>query len=353
MGKDRSALSYASRISLTDAPLSNGGPTHFDAPDRRDGRVYVFEPEQQLAVEVALVTGRPLLLRGKPGTGKSSFAGFLARNLGWRYYEHVVTARTQARDLLWTFDVVRRLGDAQMRRESGAELYDFDYVEPGVLWWAIDPNSAARRGVPALDRPPARPSADPEDVINRDRPHRDRAVVLMDEIDKADPDVPNNLLVALGSYQFRVEETNTAVPGRDGTGPDRSGAEVLPPLVVITTNEERELPLAFTRRCVVYRLEPPSAERLVEIAERHARSEGRTVRATERRLFLRIAQRVIELREQAGARNAPSPSTAEYLDAVRACRALKIDVGATAASERAAWELLERVVFLKHDSTGV
>ena len=72
----------------------------------------------EFAVRVAEATGRPLLLRGEPGSGKSSLAAYIARQRDWRYYEHVVTSRTQARDLLWTFDSVRRLADAEVLRAA-------------------------------------------------------------------------------------------------------------------------------------------------------------------------------------------------------------------------------------------
>jgi MoxR-like ATPase len=119
--------------------------------DRRDGHVYVFGSKDdplQLAVQVALTTDRPLLLRGDPGVGKSSIAAFIARKRNWRYYEHEVTARTEATDLLWTFDAVRKLGDATMLASRGpdAALDDHDYVEPGDLWWAFDQEGARRRG---------------------------------------------------------------------------------------------------------------------------------------------------------------------------------------------------------------
>ena len=107
-------------------------------PDSRRGLVYRMPPELHLAVEVALTTGRPLLLRGEPGTGKSSLAPYLARRLGWRYYEYVVTSATMASDLLWRFDAVRRLADAQAQRVKP----ESEYVEPGVLWWALDRTSA-------------------------------------------------------------------------------------------------------------------------------------------------------------------------------------------------------------------
>src|SRR5689334_6166751 len=84
--------------------------------DERTGSVYVYsDPQIELAVNVALVTGRPLLVRGPSGTGKSSLAHSVANHLGWRFYEHVVSSRTQARDLLWEVDLLRRLRDAQIQ----------------------------------------------------------------------------------------------------------------------------------------------------------------------------------------------------------------------------------------------
>ena len=85
MEVEGSPLNYQSRIALSDSPTDAAPLGEHESPDHHDGRVYVFDRGQKLAVEVALVTGRPLLLRGRPGTGKSSFAAFIARNLGWRY----------------------------------------------------------------------------------------------------------------------------------------------------------------------------------------------------------------------------------------------------------------------------
>src|ERR1043165_3694438 len=178
-----------------------------DAPggDRRDGLVYVYNEQIELAINVALATHRPILIRGTSGSGKSSLARNVARRLKWWYYEQVVTSRTQARDLQWSFDTLRRLSDAQANNLKANAAY----IEPGVLWWALYPNGAARRGQPANHKlpPVENPGIAPPEgksTISTEA----GAVVLLDEIDKADPDVPNNLLVPLGSLQFHLKETN-------------------------------------------------------------------------------------------------------------------------------------------------
>src|SRR4051795_13478045 len=103
--------------------------------DRRDGLDYVYRGAENivLTVNVALATGRPILVRGPSGSGKSSLAYNVARALKYRYYEQVITARTAAGALLWRFDVVRRLGDAQATRLASDPS---TYIEPGVLWRA-------------------------------------------------------------------------------------------------------------------------------------------------------------------------------------------------------------------------
>ncbi len=277
--------------------------------DRRDGSVYVYSPEIVLAVNVALAVNRPLLISGPPGSGKSSLAANVARWKRWRYYEDVVTARTQARDLLWGFDAVRRLSDAQAK---GAMHPDAEYVEPGVLWWAIDQVSARTRGRGGVTAPTEQPQ-------RFDDP---RAVVLIDEIDKADPDVPNSLLVALGSMQFIVEETGYPVSA------NRESA----PFVVITTNDERELPKAFVRRCASLTLGAPARERLIEIATAQFTAENPD-------LYGAVADVVIgAAKTSAGVQ---PPSTAEFIDAVRACLKLKL----TPTSKD--WEDIRRILLTK------
>lgn len=282
-------------------PRFSAVATTTPASDPRDGSVYVCEEETVLAVRVAMATGRPLLVGGPPGSGKSSLAAYVARCMNWNYFETVITSRTQAKDLQWTFDAVRRLRDAT----AGKDECPGAYVEPGVLWWTFDPASARCRGVGNL--PPHVPEAAPPGEL-RDAEHP--GVVLLDEIDKADPDVPNDLLVALGSQRFRVEESGTWVGARR------------PPLVFITTNSERSLSPAFLRRCVVYTLERPDVARLEKIARAHFPGH-----MDDAGVFRRIAQIVAEAKASDDDPSIVMPSTAEYLDAVRACVELRVEPG--------------------------
>jgi MoxR-like ATPase len=280
---------------------------------------YVYHDDIVLAVNVALATGRPLLIGGDPGTGKSSLASDVAARLGWRFYAKTISSRTQARDLLWAFETIHRLSDAQSERRV---RHPSAYINPGVLWWAFDQSSAQRRGLSAeafarlnVAPPGQRPEVEPASMQTPNAASAG-AVVLLDESDKADPDVPNDLLEPLGSLRFRVIEGDLDVP---------VGAAQAP-LVFITSNGERELPKAFLRRCIAITLESPNRERLLEIAAAHfpqdAKDESGTVP-----LHSTIADSYFELRKGYTAARIMPPSTAEYLDAVSACHEMQVRPG--------------------------
>jgi MoxR-like ATPase len=299
------------------------------AGDRRDGIVYVYNDKIELAINVALATGRPMLVRGPSGSGKSSLARNVARRMKWRYYDHVITSRTQARDLLATFDSLRRLGDAQAEKLHEEDTY---YVEPGKLWWAFDPESAHRRGLPEgakVERPADDPGSGPKNA---------GAVVLIDEIDKADPDVPNNLLVPLGSFEFTVKETGTWV-----------GAQ-RPLLLFITTNDERVLPTAFMRRCVVLELDPPDEDLLIRIAKKHYGKDKLNIYGSIAERVVKVARDAAASAGRTGAGNQALagqflPSTAEYLDTVRAF----IDLGLSPDKE-SDWKIISAATLWKRQT---
>lgn len=270
-------------------------------PDRRDGMVYVYHDDDiKLAVNVALVTGRPLLVSGPSGCGKSSLALNIALNLQRRYYEYVVTGDSESRDLIFKFDAVRRLNDATAKKIQKAQIY----VEPGPLWWALDRQSARQRGK-ARELKATDWANDPSPTPGKD------AVVLIDEIDKAEPDFPNNLLVPLGSLIFSVSPTGFVL----------SGGRT--PLVIITNNAERELPIPFLRRCVALTLPELTEAKLIEIARAHFKPEEH-----DDDLFEAVAKHVTALVKDQSIEGANRRlSAAEYLDTVRACRDLRIGVG--------------------------
>jgi MoxR-like ATPase len=284
------------------------------------GADYEYTDELVLAVNVALVTGRLLLLRGEPGAGKSTLAADAARLLKWRYYEQVVSSSTSAEDLLFRMDHVGRIGDA-MARKAEARDRPSNYLEPGVLWWAFAPESARLRGADAHGLEAREPLA-------RTWPLEDEfkapAVVLIDEIDKAEPDFPNALLVPLGSLSFHVRTSNADTVVQASPN--------MRPLVVVTTNEERDLPPAFVRRCVVVRLSAPSRKepgptRLAAIARRHF-DEKQLDALT----LKKLSDRYFDLRESALKHKLRAPSTAEFLDAARALNELtQRDGGSTSA----------------------
>jgi MoxR-like ATPase len=302
----------------------------------RPEQYHQFEPESALAIRAALAARRPLLVRGKPGVGKTQLAEAAAKELGRPLLRRVVDSRTEARDLLWEFDAVMRLAEAQISSalstvpEIRKRLSVRRFLRPGPLWWAFDWESAlkqarqSRSPVPTLD-----PGADPANG----------SVVLIDEIDKADTDVPNGLLEALGSSEFTPLGSKRAIKV---TGE--------PPLVIITTNEERVLPNAFVRRCLVLRLRlPDEDDKLIEFLENRARIHFPSQAESGKydRLFHDAA--VMLARDRATARQQfvePWPGQAEYLDLLRAVLHLQPD---EVENHQAILDSLATFTFKKHD----
>lgn len=289
--------------------------------DKSPAGGYSFRAERVvLAVNVALATGRPLLVSGEPGCGKSTLALAVAQRMDWDYFAFAVTSRSSARDLMWTFDALSRLRDAQVAAAAGdgpksprvrtmstrgSYLPGPEaYVRPGPLWWALDPQGAAMLPGerPAPRRAPGAPGQKPGSGP------RARAVLLIDEIDKADPDIPNDLLGALGTFTFEVTDAHDRMV---------TNTRPLPPLVIITTNNERDLPQAFLRRCVTLTLDFPTEDQLVEIGRLHYGT-------THEDIYRRLAK-ITHLERQNLSGKDRGPGTAEYLDTVEACLRLDIE----------------------------
>ena len=297
---------------------------HIEMEARADGtrRIHVFDSDTILAVNTAWAAERPLLVRGEPGVGKTQLAEAVAKQTNRKFIPFVVNSKTEASDLLWRFDAVKRLADAQLFGAIGRELFgDADenseadrvhtirnrvnhelaegqYIKPGPLWWAFDWHSAQRQNeISQANSPYPGSIGDPANGC----------VVLIDEIDKAETDVPNGLLAALGDTQFQPFGIDKPVRVGDTR-----------PLVVITTNEERSLPDAFLRRCIVHFIDlPDSTEE--ELSEHLvARGQQHFPKADEK-VLLEVAKQLYQDRVAAKRQQLkPYPGQAEYIDLVRA-----------------------------------
>jgi MoxR-like ATPase len=282
--------------------------------DSRSGEVYLLTDEIVTALKVAVLTGRPLLIGGPPGCGKSSLASYVARNLDVAYYEFITTDEARSADLIWRLDAVRRLGDAQASRlsqETGSASIA-PYIEPGPLWWALNPHSAAGRGLDlaAPDHPSLEPARPPQ-YLDHHTPAQPGSVLLIDEIDKADASFCNGLLVPLGSRQAFIPPLDLMVRAAPDA-PDWS------PLTIITTNNERDLPEAFLRRCIVLRLASPDADRLVEIVGRHFPDFSVEMRSLVGQLAVQVTESPEDERPV---------STAEFIDLVKVIAHLSQEAG--------------------------
>ena len=277
-------------------------------------QVHVFSGDEILAVNAALASRRALLVRGEPGTGKTQLAKAAAVALRRAFISGAVDARTDARDLLWHFDAVRRLGEAQIQgalhaaggsTEAVREALDpHHFIQPRALWWGFDwPRAKSQAEASGAATPTLLEGTDPQRGV----------VVLIDEIDKAEPDVPNGLLEALGSGEFTPHgfADTVAING-------------ISPLVIVTTNEERALPDAFLRRCIVLHLRlPDERQPLIE----HLVARGLAhFPDLPRELQERAATLVVDDRFRAREENwLPLPGQAEFIDLLRAVKNLTPD----------------------------
>jgi MoxR-like ATPase len=284
-----------------------------DAQGTWPASVHLFKAPTAAALRAAEATGRPLLVRGLPGVGKSETARAAAAFALRPLLPVVIDGRTEPEDLKWRVDAVKRLSDAQGRRAKT----ELAYVRPGVLWYAYDWDGAHAQARRAGLRAGEAVAPAGWDAAS------DRSVVLLDEIDKADPDLPNALLEVLANTGF--------TPPFAGGRPVAC-SEATRPLVVITTNEERELPAAFLRRCLVLTLELPKERaallaELLRLAREHAPRWPRPAGVGDAPLIdepqiRNAADLFLDVRAEAQRKGDYLPSTSEFLDLVRALASL-------------------------------
>ncbi|WP_026603843.1 AAA family ATPase [Methylomonas sp. 11b] len=285
---------------------------------------YLLDGRCQDAIQLAQASGRPLLVRGLPGTGKSDLARAAAEFLQRAFVYEVVTARSEPQDLLWRFDAVARLADAQAQQKERAQDIRH-YIVPGALWWAID-WQRAEQWQNDFKVHAQRPDAKLQDQKSQAIDQQQRAqtkgcVLLLDEIDKADSELPNSLLEVLANSGFRLPCAEAY----------EIKASQCKPLIIITTNEDRELPAAFIRRCLVLPLAAGDDFQLwiKDRARSHYRDpelepddDGRPAMA--QAILDQAAKILMEDRQQLRG-EAHLPGLAEYLDLLRGLHQLAPD----------------------------
>ncbi len=223
---------------------------------------YVAEKDLTVAVNAAIRLERPLLVKGEPGTGKTELALQIASALGLDLIEWSVKSTTKAQQGLYEYDAVSRLRDSQLGDERVNDVAN--YIRRGKLWDAF-----------AADK---------------------KTVLLIDEIDKADIEFPNDLLQELDRMEFYVYETGETIRARQR------------PIVIITSNNEKELPDAFLRRCFFHYIRFPDMETLQRIVDVH-------YPGIKQALVREALTQFYEIRETAGLKK--KPSTSEALDWIR------------------------------------
>ena len=220
---------------------------------------YVATEDLKVAVNAAVTLERPLLVKGEPGTGKTVLAMEVAKALGAPLLEWHIKSTTKAHQGLYEYDAVARLRDGQLGEERARDVRN--YIKRGKLWEAF---------------------------VAGERP-----VLLIDEIDKADIEFPNDLLQELDRMEFFVYETNETVKANQR------------PIVIITSNNEKELPDAFLRRCFFHYIKFPDAETMGEIVEVHFPGIKKRLVGDALKIFY-------EIRDVPGLKK--KPSTSELLD---------------------------------------
>ncbi len=267
--------------------------------------VHNFDRRQAIAILAALEIRRPLLIRGEPGCGKTQIARAAAQVLKMPLATLVVNERTEAEDLFWRYDALRRLSDANDPNKGVQD--EKQYLSAGPLWWALDHSTAKVYEGDHSQKPyMGERTENPRDFENG-------VLLLIDELDKADRSVPNSLLDAMGNYSFDVPYIGKRI---------ECAETQRPPLIVITTNNEQELPPAFVRRCLVLDIELEEDAFVETLAAR-----GKALLPQgfdDETVYRKLAEQLLDKRKQL--RNAGEtrlPGQAEYLDHLEALRAMK------------------------------
>ena len=220
---------------------------------------YVATDDLKVAVNAAVTLERPLLVKGEPGTGKTELAKQVADALGLRMIEWNVKSTTRAQQGLYEYDAVSRLRDSQLGDERVHDVKN--YIKKGKLWEAFEAD--------------------------------EKVVLLIDEIDKADIEFPNDLLQELDKMEFHVYETGETIKAKHR------------PIMIITSNNEKELPDAFLRRCFFHYIRFPDAETMKKIVEVHHPG-------IKEALLTAALTQFYEIRETQGLKK--KPSTSEVID---------------------------------------
>ena len=220
---------------------------------------YIASDDLQLAVNAAITLERPLLIKGEPGTGKTRLAEELAASLGTDLIQWHIKSTTKAQQGLYEYDAVSRLRDSQLGDDRVHDISN--YIVKGKLWQAFEADK--------------------------------RPVLLIDEIDKADIEFPNDLLLELDKMEFFVYETQQFVKAAQR------------PVVIITSNNEKELPDAFLRRCFFHYIKFPTPDEMRQIVQVHCPN-------IKQRLLEEALTSFFNIREVPGLKK--KPSTSELID---------------------------------------